>query len=499
MRGSEYMGIAIDATLIENINEPSLKVLAYCIAKHQESIERFDRLNDYYNGNHDIEDRTRENELAPNTKVTVNHAKYITDMVTGVVFGNPVSYTPGDIDEADITPDMKEKDTKKNIDAIMKLFKKIDISAHDAEVGKDLSVTGEGLEVVYVRKIEGSENATEPMIKSIDPRGAFVVTDDTINKNYLFAVHYMQKFDLEGNQSGYRVDVYTKKYIITLLTDDITMNPDNTIEWERKENIFKDVQITEFRNNEEKQGDFEQQISLINAFNNLQSDRIADKEAFIDAILIFYGFKLDEGGLGPDALIEAPAKNGSDGGAAAEYLTKVLDEDSTQVLAQSIEDNIHKTSYIPNMNDEKFSGNVSGEAMKYKLFALLQLMSVKSRYFYKGLRRRLQLLENYYTTKKIECDVDGIEIAMTANIPVNVSEIITMINNAKDVISLRTLLKLVPFIDDPDRELERLILQRMDNIKLQRQALGEQSHNESVVPPKIAEGTEEDEEEEIND
>lgn len=472
------MGIAIDRELVEDINDPSLDVLRYCIEKHQELLDRYDKLDKYYNGEHDIEDRTRENDKAPNTKVMVNHAKYITDMVTGFVFGNPISYTPG-------------KD--KSIDPILEFYKNIEIAGHDTELGKDLSVFGDGLEVIYIRIKDGTESETEPMIKSIDPRGAFVVTDDTIEKNYLFGVHYWEKFGLDGESTGWEIDVYTSTYLRIKRAKSLDLKEEDTEEKEVKENVFKEVQITEYRNNEERQSDFEQQISQINAYNNLQSDRISDKEAFIDAILVLFGFNLaDDEEIGSDSVIQAPPKGGTDGGAAAEYLTKILDEASTQILADSIIDDIHKTSYVPNMNDEKFSGNVSGEAMKYKLFALLQLLTVKTRYLTKGLRRRLRLLQNYYHLKNQDCDIEGTDIAIKANIPVNTSEVLTMISTAKDVLSLETLLKLVPFIDDPEEEIEKLIEQKIRDIKLNRQALGEDSHNEDIERPNEESEEEED-------
>ncbi|WP_414838890.1 hypothetical protein [Carnobacterium sp. TMP28] len=50
--------------------------------------------------------------------------------------------------------------------------------------------------------------------------------------------------------------------------------------------------------------------------------RISDKEAFIDALLIIYGFS-SEGNVS-DGMIEALAKG--DDGAAVEWLTKTFDE-----------------------------------------------------------------------------------------------------------------------------------------------------------------------------
>ncbi|WP_350353553.1 phage portal protein [Lactobacillus gasseri] len=91
-----------------------------------------------------------------------------------------------------------------------------------------------------------------------------------------------------------------------------------------------------------------------------------------------------------------------------EYRTKMSMEvsandpivyDGVNLLSQSIENDIHKISYVPNMNDEKFMGNVSGEAMKFKLFGLENLLSIKQRYFFDGLRRRLKLIQTIVNIK----------------------------------------------------------------------------------------------------
>lgn len=477
------MAIVIDRDLIDDIDEPSFEVLAYVIKKHQEKLERYDKLDDYYNGKHAIDDRERQNSKAPNTKVTVNYAKYITDVIVGFVFGNEISYTPGYVKSEDA--DGKAKKEAKNIDAIIDFFDKIEISAHDAELGKDLSVFGETIELIYTKVISGEGEAVEtmPMIKVIDPRGAFIVTDDTIDKEYLFGVHYQKKFGLDDESTGWQVDVYTPNAIRRYKTKTLEMEAEDTEEIDVKENVLGEVQMNEIRNNEERQGDFEQQISLIDANNNLQSDRISDKEAFIDAILILYGFRLAEGEtLGADSILEAPKRGGEDG-AFAEYLTKAMDEADTQTLADSIVNDIHKTSFVPDMSDEQFAGNTSGVAMQYKLFGLLQLLTVKSRYLTRGLRRRLMLLQKYYEYKKVDCDVEGVDIQIRPNLPVNTIEILQMVVSAKDVLSLKTLLKMVPFIDDPEEEVEKLIKQKIEDIKLNRLAFGEQSHNEPVETP----------------
>lgn len=453
------MGIAINREIAGDLNNPSNELLAYCIEQHRQTVERLNKLSDYYDGKQDILKRTKENVESPNNKVLINHAKYVVDMNVGFMVGNPISYAP---------------ELEKNIKPILDAYDRVDIVSHDTEMEKDLSVFGVAYELIYL-----SGDDPEIDVKCIDPRGIFLVTDDTIDKNKLFGVHYQEVKNLQGAVSHYILKYYNDNRVITYksageaMTDFLIVNA--------KPHYFGAVPINEYRNNEEKQGDFEQAISLIDAYNLLQSDRLNDKEAFVDAIMFIQGFMLEDGAgaaLLKERMLQAP---GSPAETAASYLTKELDEDGVNLLRSAILQDIHKITYVPDMNDEKFSGNVSGEAMKYKLFGLLQLMSVKSRYMIKGLRQRLQTFENFLSIKDSSIDAEGTKISLKPNLPINTSDIINQIVQAYQagILPLKTLLAWLPDVDDVDEVLKQLKLEKEEAIELNQKAIGIQSHDDT--------------------
>lgn len=448
------MAIKIDRELAGDINNPSADVIAFCIKEHQKELERLNRLSDTYDGKHEILKRKKEssNDL---TNVMVNNAKYVTDMNVGFAFGNPIAYTPG-------------KD--KNIDPVIEAFDEMSIKKHDRELGKDLSVYGIGYELHYLA-IE--KDVTVPKITCIDPRGMFLVTDDTVERHPLFAVRYIQKFDLEGESIGYNVEVYSPQWYIVYRVENLEFKSPNRLKI--KPHFYNAVPVVEFRNNEEKQGDFEQAMSLINAYNVLQSDRINDKEAFIDAILVLYGFNLEETThfeAGDKNMLEAPAK---ENGVGAEWLTKTFSEKDVDVLSKSIEKDIHKVTYTPNLNDENFAGNISGEAMKYKLFGLLQLLVTKTGYFEDGVKQRLQLMENILNVSNAGVDVSGTKVNFKANLPMNKKEIIEMIRDSQEFVPLILSLGWLDEFDDPKEVIEMLNEQKDENMERTKKALGEPS------------------------
>lgn len=453
------MSIVVNRQIAGDFNKPSAELLNFCINKHVEELLRLQKLSDYYDGKHDILKRTKENEGAPNNKVLINHAKYVVDMNVGFMVGNPISY----VAESD-----------KNIGPILEAYDRVDIVSHDTELEKDLSTFGVGYELVYLKKTKDND-ATQLEIKCIDPRGIFLVTDDTVDKNPLFAVHYQPVLTLQGGIDHYVIKYYNDNRVITYHAK--SRGSGEYLFINAKPHYFKAVPVIEYRNNEEKQGDFEQAISLIDAYNLLQSDRLNDKEAFVDAILFIRGFMLEDGDgekLAKEKMLQTGALPSE---VDAGYLTKELNEDGVNLLRSAILDDIHKITYVPDMNDEKFSGNVSGEAMKYKLFGLLQLMSVKSRYMIKGLRKRMELFETILKVKDNSIDAQGTKIKLKPNLPVNTSDIINQIVSAYQagILPLKVLLGWLPDIDDVDEVLKQLNTEKEKAIELNQKAYGVQA------------------------
>lgn len=438
------MTITLDKELMPD-GIPTPEILEYCIKQHQGTLARLNKLSDYYDGKQDISNRTFGNPNIPNHKIVANHAKYIVDIATGFLVGNPIAYSGSQVDK------------------IMDEYSRMDIISHDTELEKDLSVFGIGYELMYLAPVD--EGDTEIRIKSIDPRGIFVVTDDTVDKNPLFGVHYQQRFKLDGSLNYYLINVYTEDKIFTYHAKGLSKGQMSL--FEESEHYFGAVPVVEYRNNEERQGDFEQQISQFDAYNLLQSDRINESEQRVNSILFIKGFTLGEDNLTHDSIIETTEKDSD-----LKWLIKEIKEADNEVLRQSLLDDIHKFSYIPSMTDEHFAGNVSGEAMKYKLFGLLQLLSIKTRYMSKSLRKRLELMRNILNTKGSNIDISDVKITFKPNLPINTNDLASIINQLKGILPLETLIGWLPDIDDPAEQLQKLEEEQSKSIQNQQQALG---------------------------
>lgn len=434
---------------------PDKQAILHLIQKHRAGVERLQELKRYYTGKHKIlEEKERENRLV------CNHAKDISDTASSYFIGNPVTYK-------------SDEDIKPLTDAL----ETAGADETDGDNGLDLSIYGRAYEYIYTKHDE-----TDLTVKNLPPQNTFLVYDDTVEQNELFGVYYYARVDdTDRSRTTYIATVLTKSYKYVLNIENID-TPQALIE--QPEPHFKgEVPLIEYFNNKLAIGDFELQIPLIDAYNVLMSDRVTDKEQFIDAILAIYGTLLsdedDEPGDGAGAekamkrlkkekLLEMPGK-----GARAEYITRTYDEAGVEVLKKAIEQDIHKFSHIPCMTDESFGGNVSGVAMEFKLLGMENITKIKTRYYKKGLRKRLRIFCNFLNTRS------GVQIApalitstFTRALPKNLLEISQITANLWGKVSKKTLLSQIPFVDDVEGELAAVEKEEQEALRQQAELFG---------------------------
>ena len=183
------MAIVRDRKFLDSDGTVSSKLLFSCIKEHRLEVEaRLNKLNDYYEGNHKILDRTFKNKNIPNNKIVCNHAEYITDLSVGYVFGVPISYSGEGAEELNIN------------------FTEIDEDSHNNELALDLSIFGRTYELLYM----SSDEKPKIELASLSPLDTFLVVDNTVKERPMFAVHYYPNITLENTINNYTVEVYTE-------------------------------------------------------------------------------------------------------------------------------------------------------------------------------------------------------------------------------------------------------------------------------------------------
>lgn len=418
-------------------------------------LPRLKKLGKAYANEGPITMRQRADGL-PNNRLAHPLASYITTIASGYLAGKPVTYDNSEQKEA--------------LGALCGLYQACDMASVDSELASDASIYGRGVMIAYV------DEKSKPMAATLPPEEAFVVYDDTVAHNPMWGIHMHGRMDAEGKKTGILCDVYTKDEVVFFAGKDIAQLK---YTGKKKAHYFGGLPMVEFWNNAKEKGDFEPVLSLMDAYDVMESDRVNDKQQFTDALLLLTGCVLDDDGDKEDRrtpaqkLMEEKVLSLPDIDAKAEWLVKKADEEGAEVLKNALRTDIHKLSMVPDLSDENFAANASGVAMRYKLFGLEQLVSVKERWFREGLRARLRLYAHMMQVLALgTLDPDAVKITFTRSLPVNETEIANMVAKLEGIVSRRTLLPQLPFVEDVEAEISELKAEEKEKEKSRAEAFG---------------------------
>ena len=424
----------------------SAELIYKLIRKHANEREGLQKLKRYYIGEHSILEHKRRNPNAPNFKTVANHAKDIADTATGYFLGSPITYN--NTGESDLEP-------------LLVAFDNAEVDQVDTQNALNMAIYGRAYEYIYVK-----EGLNELDSASLDVENTFIVYDDSIERRPLFAVYYYEVKDDSKDTKTYQAEVFTQNlhYHIILSDSSGSYVKKNDVE----PHHLGQIPIIEYKNNNFAIGDYEQQISLIDAYNSLMGNRVNDKEQAIESILVLYGAQLGDTPeethkamsiLNEEGLLELPMD------AKADFLKNLLDEGATEILRKAIKEDIYTFSHVPNLTDENFAGNSSGVAMEYKLLGLEMITKVKESNYKRGLRQRISIFAKYLGLQQIALDANSIVPQFSRGLPKNLLELSQVINNLEGKVSLRQLISLLPFVEDPDAELEELEEEKEKNME----------------------------------
>lgn len=364
----------------------------------------------------------------PNNKIANSYASYITDTLVGYFMGKPVSYNAND---------------DKVLEELNMIFEYNDEADENIELAKNASIYGVAYEMLYMSE-------EEVRFKSLDPKQCIPIFDDTIDSNLLAFIRYYDNYDVVQDKTITIIELITDT---TITRYQCGNNYNDFTLLDSYKHYFGMVPIAIFKNNEEELGDFETVISLIDAYDKLESDSLNDFEYFVDAYLALYGFTAE-----PEDIQQMKENRVllMDEGTSAEWLTKNVSDNNIENIKNRIDADIHKFAKCPNMADKEFASNASGVAIKFKLLGTENKVSIKERKFKRGLQQRLELLATINGVLSDGFDWRSIDIVFSRNIPSNDTDIANMVNTLSGIVSEETLLAQLPFIENVQDEIKRL-------------------------------------------
>lgn len=392
------------------------------ISKHKEYIEAYKELRDFYTGNHAILKQKAKDKYKPDNRLVVNFAKYIVDTFNGYFIGNPVSL-------------FHENETVNDYLAYIDGYN--DQSDNNAELSKICSIYGHGFELLF------NDENSEVGITYLTPIDGFVIYDNTIQNKPLFACHY--GLNDKQEEVGY---FYTKDSVYQFAVVDGAYTV-----VEETANVFSDIPMIEYIENEERQSIFENVKTLINAFNKALSEKANDVEYYADAYLKVLGAEIDETTL--QSLRDSRIINVSgDDTLTVEFMTKPSADGTQENLLERLQKLIFEISMVANISDEHFASS-SGIALRYKLQSMDNLAKNKERKFQAGMSRRYRLISNYPTSKIGENEWVNIQYKFTRNVPANLAEEADIAQTLSGIVSEETQVGVLSIVQNAREEVQR--------------------------------------------
>lgn len=312
--------IYTDVDVIDRSNV--VQVLKKALETHDVNKGDIQYLYDYYKGKQPILNRIKDIRPEINNKLVENRANEIVSFKVGYLMGEPVQYVcRGGSDE--------------HSDAINQLNEFVfaeDKAAKDKELADWFTICGTSYRMVLPDAI-GDEDEAPFEIYTLDPRYSFVVYHSGLGNKRKMGVKYIV---LQDNSVIY--SVYTDQMYFEIKDDKIIKAQPHSLGC---------VPIIEYPANTSRLGAFEIVLPLLDAINEIGSNRLDGVEQFVQAILILKGVDIEsedykalkaEGGL--KVPIEGDAK----------YLVQELNQTQTQTLVDYMYQTVLTICGMPNRN-----------------------------------------------------------------------------------------------------------------------------------------------------
>ena len=391
------------------------------------------KMEDYYSGKHNILNKKNRTTDKEDAKLIHDYPGYITTIATAYFLGKPISYT------------LQDDKLKKDFEKLSEYLSTEEEQQENFEHSENCSIFGKSYELWY----KNVDNTIGNVV--VDPRDCFILRDNTVKKEITAAVRW-DKTKNKEDKWVYTLEVYDNTTVTTyeFLSESDKKEVPN-IKGVTKLHGFNQVPIIEFLNNKRAFGDFKKVVSLIDGYDEVASTSVDDMTDFTDALLVL----TNVGGTDKETLkkIKEDKLMLIDDDGDAKWLIKQVNDSYAQNNKNRLNQDIHKFSMIPDMQDKEFSGNSSGVALGYKLLALEQLAAQKEMHFKKAINQRLQLMIDFHNLKIKATDIQKV---FTRNVPKNLVEAADTAQKLQGIVSHETILSTLPFIEDAKGELEKI-------------------------------------------
>lgn len=327
-------GRRISYTDVDEITEDNIvSVVGSCIGDFNWNKSIFKYLWNYYKGDQPIRYRTKTVRDDIVNYIVENHAYEIVQFKTGQTYGEPVQYISRKDDEK----------INKAVDVLNDYMVDADKQSKDIKAGEWQSATGTSFKAVQI-----AENSDLPFrIVSPSPMNTFVIYSRSTEEP-LLAVQELK----DENKEWYKLCFSKNKQFIIK----------NGKVIDSKLHAFGDIPIIEYPNNHERISDIELVIDILDAINNMQSNRMDSIEQFVQSWVKFVNCDIDEETFAKMKLMGALVvkSNNNENRADVDIMSQELNQTESQVAKDDLWDNALSILSIPNRESQNSGGDTQG-------------------------------------------------------------------------------------------------------------------------------------------
>lgn len=408
--------ITTDATYVDNSN--IVDELTNAFNKHIFNREEIVYLWNYYRGDQPI--LLREKKIRPEicNKIVENRANEIVSFKVGYLCGEPIQYIGRNGDDV----------VSAGISQLNEMMFSESKATQDKELVEWQMICGTAYRLVLPDSIIDIDDAPFEIF-TLDPRDTFVVYSNEIGNKPLFAVKYCTD---EFGQSTYSIYSENKYWKIK----------DGKI-LESQEHFLGMIPIFEYPANTARQGAFEIVLPLLDAINNVASNRLDGVEQFVQAFIKFINCDITA-----DEFKELKEMGGIkvksiDGNKAdVDMVTNELNQMQTQTLVDNLYQTVLTICGIPNRNGGSSTSDTGSAVLLRDGWSLAESRAKDSELMFKKAEKNvlkliLKICRDIEGTPEEVCTLSlkDIDIHFTRrnyeNIQSKAQVLIAMLNNPK--------------------------------------------------------------------
>ena len=333
----------ITTDVTEITAENVVEVLEEAMKLHKKNRSEIDYLWKYYKGNQPI--LQREKTVRPEicNRIVENRANEIVSFKVGYLCGEPIQYVGRNCEES----------VTNNIGILNEYMFLVDKPALDQEVVEWGMICGTAYRMVLDNSAYGADSDEAPFeMYTLDPRDTFVVYSNDVKRKRMLGVKYNTDEFGQKTFSAYSDGLY-----FTIKDGKVLEVASNGL----------GEPIIEYPANNARLGAFEIVLPLLDAINNIESNRMDGIEQFVQAFVKFINCditKADFEALKDLGAIKVKSTDGQQ--ADVDIVTNELNQQQTQTLKEDIYKAILSICGLPSMSDGSTSDSSNNGAVILK-------------------------------------------------------------------------------------------------------------------------------------